>query len=61
MVKAFDELGDGGAGFGLGLEALPGEELALQRGEEALGHGVVVASPTNPSTATLVSRQPRRS
>ena len=32
-----------GAGLEVGPKGLPGEELALQGGEEAFGHGIVVA------------------
>src|ERR1700674_4786801 len=42
IVEAFDELERRDPRFGLRLEPAPVEKLALQRGEEALAHGVVV-------------------
>jgi len=48
VVPALDELEDGHACLGLGLERLPFDQLALQGGEEAIGHGVVVAIPGRP-------------
>ena len=48
VVPALDELEDGHACLGLGVERLPLDQLALQGGEEALGHGVVVAIPGRP-------------
>jgi hypothetical protein len=43
VVPALDELEHGHAGLGLGFEAAAGEQLALERGEEALAHRVVEA------------------
>ena len=40
VVPAFDEVEHGTLGFGLGLESPPIEQLAFERREEALGHGV---------------------
>src|SRR6202158_1070943 len=48
IVEALDELEDGDARFGLGLEATPIEQLAFERGEEALRHGVVVGVSDRP-------------
>ena len=48
VVPAFDELEDRHARLGLGTERTPVDELALQRGEKALGHGVVKAVPGRP-------------
>jgi hypothetical protein len=42
VVEALDELEHGHAGFGLRLEPSSIEKLALERGEEALRHRVVV-------------------
>src|SRR5256885_10772624 len=42
VVPAFDEVEDGAARVGLGAEAFAIEQLALERREEALAHGVVV-------------------
>jgi hypothetical protein len=42
VVPAFDVLEDGQARSGLGREAVAIEQLALERGEEALAHRVVV-------------------
>ena len=42
IVPALDEGEDGHAGFGLGLELPSVKELAFERGEEALTHGIVV-------------------
>ena len=42
VVPALDVLEDGEPRGGLRLEALAVEQLALERGEEALAHGVVV-------------------
>jgi len=42
IVPAFDEVEDGEARVGLGAEAFAIEQLALERREEALTHGVVV-------------------
>ena len=52
VVPAFDELEDRHARFGLGTERAPVDELALQRGKEALGHGVVEAIPADPVEGT---------
>jgi hypothetical protein len=35
IVEALDELEDGDACFGLGLEAMPIEQLAFERGEDS--------------------------
>ena len=43
IVEALDELEDSNARFGLRLEATPIEQLAFERGEEALRHRVVVS------------------
>ena len=43
VVPAFDEIEHGDLGLGLGLEATPIEQLALESGKEALGHRVVEA------------------
>src|SRR5437660_897176 len=42
VVPAFDEVEEGEARVGLGAEAFAIEQLALERREEALTHGVVV-------------------
>src|SRR5207302_1943673 len=42
IVPAFDEVEDGEARVGLRAEAVAIEQLALERREEALAHGVVV-------------------
>src|SRR5579872_4089642 len=42
IVEAFDECEDRRARLGLVLEAAALEQLAFERGEEALAHGVVV-------------------
>src|SRR6266404_4952338 len=42
IVEAFDELEHRDPRLGLGFEQAPDEKLALERGEEALAHGVVV-------------------
>ena len=41
IVEAFDEVEDRHARLDLGLEVAAVEQLAFQRGEEALAHGVV--------------------
>ena len=43
IVPSFDELEDGHAGLGVRAQAYPVDELALERGKEALAHGIVVA------------------
>ena len=43
VVPTFDEVEHGDLGFGWALEATPIEQLTLERGEEALGHGIVEA------------------
>jgi hypothetical protein len=43
VVEAFDEVEAGGLGLGAGGEVVPVEQLGLQRGEEALGDGVIEA------------------
>lgn len=42
VVPSFNPGEDGDVCLGLGLPAASGDELALQAGKEALGHGVVV-------------------
>jgi hypothetical protein len=42
IVKSFDELERGHPRLGLRLEPTPVEKLALERGEEALAHRIVV-------------------
>src|SRR3974390_1912798 len=42
IVEALDELEDGDAGFGLGLEAIPIKHIAFYGVEEAFRHRVVV-------------------
>lgn len=42
IIPAFDELEYGHARFGLGAELTPVEQLAFERGEEALAHGAIV-------------------
>ena len=42
-VPVFDESEDGGPGLGRRAEAPPVQQLALERGKEALGHRIVVA------------------
>src|SRR5947209_889563 len=42
VVPAFDEVEHGKASVGLRAEAFASEQLALERREEALAHGVVV-------------------
>ena len=48
IVPALDELEDGHAGLRLGLELPPIEQLALQGGEEALAHRIVVGIANRP-------------
>src|SRR5438309_10792003 len=48
VVPAFDEVEDGAARVGLGAEAFAIEQLALERREEALAHGVVVGIAHTP-------------
>jgi hypothetical protein len=43
VVPALDEVEDGHPGLGLGAEAVAVEQLALERREEALAQGIVVA------------------
>ena len=43
VIPPFDVLEDGPARFGLGREPVAVEEFAFERGEEALGHRVVMA------------------
>ena len=43
VVPTFDEVEHGDLGLSLALEAPPLEQLALERGKEALGHGIVEA------------------
>ena len=43
VVPAFDELEDRHPRLGVRAEPAPLDELALERGEEALAHRVVVA------------------
>lgn len=45
VAVGLDELDDGMLGGGPGSEACPAAHLVLHRGEERLGHGVVVQSP----------------
>src|SRR5260370_25969935 len=42
VVTALDEVEDGHPGLGLGGEAAPVQQLALEGGEEALTEGVVI-------------------
>lgn len=42
VVPALEPLEDGHARLGVALKPAPGQHLALQRGEEALSHGIVV-------------------
>jgi len=42
IVPAFDEVEHGEAGVDLRPETLPIQQLALERGEEALAQGIVV-------------------
>src|SRR6266850_7601561 len=48
IVEALDEFEDGNARLGLGLEAATIEQLALERCEEALRHGVIVGVSDRP-------------
>ena len=43
VVEDLEVLEEGAVGLALGEKGLTGEEFALQGGEEAFGHGVVVA------------------
>ena len=43
IVEAFDEVEDGHAGLGVGLEAMPVEKLAFERRKEAFAHRIVVS------------------
>lgn len=45
VAVGLDELDDGMLGGGPGSEACPAAHFVLHRGEERLGHGVVVQSP----------------
>src|SRR5260370_10200438 len=45
VVEDFDVLEERRAGRDVGRERLARQQLALERGEEALGHGVVVPVP----------------
>ncbi len=49
IVPAYDELEAGHASLGLGAEFTPFEQLAFERGEEALAHGVVVGIADGPN------------
>jgi hypothetical protein len=53
IVPALDEVEDGKAGLDVVLEAGSIEELALERGEEALAHRVVVATINSRPRKTL--------
>ncbi len=48
IVPALDELEDGHACCGLGLELPPVEQLAFEGGKEALAIALSYASPTDP-------------
>ena len=48
VVPAFDEIEDRPPGLVVRTQRRPVEELALERGEEALGHRVVVAVTDGP-------------
>ena len=64
VVPAFDELEDRHAGFDLGFEAAAVEQFAFEGGKEALAHGVVEASPTEPiegRTPASLQRSPKAS
>lgn len=41
LTQVFNEIEDRHAGLSVALETAPVEQLALERGEEALAHGVV--------------------
>jgi hypothetical protein len=43
VIPALNEIKDRDAGFDLGLEAAAVEQLAFERGEKALAHGIVEA------------------
>jgi len=58
VVPAFDGVEEGEARGGLGAEAVAIEQLALERREEALTHGVVVGvTDTTHRRRTPASRQ----
>src|SRR6266436_8627698 len=48
IIPTLDVAEAGHLGLGLGCEPAAAEQLGLEGGEEALGHGVVEASPTDP-------------
>jgi len=69
VVPALDELKHGQAGFSMIPEPAPIQELAFERGKEALGHGVVIAvahrthlrdDPDLPAALTKRQRRVRR-
>src|SRR5579859_8252580 len=43
VIEHLDVFKEGATGCDLGREGLTGEEFTLQRGEEALGHRVIIA------------------
>jgi len=52
IVPALDELEDDLAGLRLGAELPPVEQLAFERGEEALAHRIVVRITDRPHRLT---------
>ncbi len=64
IIEAFDEIEHRHARLSLGLEVAAGEQLALERGEEALAHGVVEAvahRPIDGRTPACSQRLPKAS
>ena len=47
VVPALDPGKDGQASLGLGFPGAPGNQLTLQSGKKALGHGVVIGIPNS--------------
>src|SRR6267378_2490337 len=61
VVPALDKLEDRHARFGLRLETPAREQLAIERGEEALAHRVVVGIAHRFSRSSFTWRSSRRS
>jgi len=55
IVEALDEIEERNPRLGLRLEPTPVEELAFERGEEALAHGVVIGVSDFPLAARVIA------
>ena len=55
VIPLLDVLEDRLSGLGVSAEAPPAGQLAFERGEKALGHGVVVAVPGKLQSATAIA------